>query len=109
MTNIGNKMKEYRENANISQSELAKITGIKQQNISRWENNMNIPNILDCITLADHFGVSIDQLVGRSDESNVIILNNDLTEIETNLLKLFRKLAPKEQARVYGMIRAYVS
>lgn len=108
MINIGNKMKEYRENSNQSQSELAKATGIKQQNISRWENNMNIPNIMDCITLANYFGITIDQLVGRSvDETNLTISHNELTKIESDLLSIFRTLTPKDQSRVFGIVRAY--
>ena len=37
MINIGASLKEHRENAKLTQTELAKRTGIKQQNISRWE------------------------------------------------------------------------
>ena len=64
MINIGKSLKEHRENAKLSQNELAKITGIKQQNISRWENNTHLPNISDCITLANFYQISIDYLIG---------------------------------------------
>ncbi len=63
--NIGKTLKEHRETFEINQSELSRKTGIKQQNISRWENNQNLPNILDCIILADFYNISIDELIGR--------------------------------------------
>lgn len=64
--NIGSALKDQREQRGLSQSELAKKTGIKQQNISRWENDRNIPNVIDCINLADFYGISIDELIGRN-------------------------------------------
>lgn len=64
MIDIGKSLKSHRENAGISQLELSKRTGIKQQNISRWESNQNNPNIIDCMTLATFYQISIDYLVG---------------------------------------------
>ena len=68
MIDIGKNLKEHRESAGLSQSELARRTGIKQQNISRWETNENFPNIIDCITLADFYNISIDYLIGYENE-----------------------------------------
>lgn len=68
MINIGETLKEHRENAKLTQTELAKRTGIKQQNISRWEKNTHIPNVMDCITLANFYQISIDYLVGYENE-----------------------------------------
>ena len=68
MINIGESLKEHRENAKLTQTELAKRTGIKQQNISRWEKNTHIPNVMDCITLASFYQISIDYLVGYENE-----------------------------------------
>ncbi len=65
MNEIGSILKEHRQNAKLSQSELARITDIKQQNISRWESGIHIPDIIDCIKLADFYGISLDELVGR--------------------------------------------
>jgi len=64
MIDIGKSLKEHRENAKLTQTELAKRTGIKQQNISRWEKNTHIPNVMDCIILANFYQISIDFLVG---------------------------------------------
>ncbi len=68
MIDIGKSLKEHRENANLTQSQLAKATNIKQQNISRWESNTHIPNVLDCIVIADYYGISVDYLVGYEND-----------------------------------------
>lgn len=65
MKNYGIALKDIREEKGISQSELAKLTGIKQQNISRWEAGTTLPNIDFCVQLADFYGISLDELVGR--------------------------------------------
>ncbi|MBQ8684928.1 MAG: helix-turn-helix transcriptional regulator [Clostridia bacterium] len=65
MKNYGKDLKYHREASGLSQSELAKRTGIKQQNISRWEAGVALPNIDFCVQLADFYGISLDELIGR--------------------------------------------
>lgn len=62
-----NNIKELRQNANLSQSKLAKELGTSQANLSRWEKGLNEPSILECWKIADFFGVSIDVVCGRDD------------------------------------------
>lgn len=65
MINFGEALKEQREINGLSQNKLAKLTGISQQNISRWEKEEKIPSIVFCAQLADFYGISIDELIGR--------------------------------------------
>lgn len=60
-----NKLKELRLEKGLSQRELAKLTGIKQANISRWEAGIVVPSVLDVWVLAEFFDCSIDYLVGK--------------------------------------------
>ena len=62
--NIGEGIRQQRIRLGISQSELAKATGIHQQNISRWENNTHIPDVAQCVILAKYFGITIEELIG---------------------------------------------
>ena len=71
MRNYGEEIKEQRILHGYSQRELAKATGIKQQNISRWENNLAIPSIENCEILADFYGITLDELVGRDRVGNL--------------------------------------
>ena len=65
MKTIGDFLRQQRELAGLTQGELARQTGITQAAISRWEDNLRIPNIETCIKLADFYGISLDELVGR--------------------------------------------
>lgn len=58
-------LKYQREIKGYSQSMLAKETGISQQKISYYESGKHSPSIDDCITLADFYDISLDELVGR--------------------------------------------
>ena len=63
--NFGHILKELRQERNFSQRDLAKQTGISQQALSLWEQNKRTPNMDDCIVLADFYGITLDELVGR--------------------------------------------
>ena len=65
MKTIGDFLRQQRELAGLTQGELARQTGITQAAISRWEDNLRVPNIETCIKLADFYGISLDELVGR--------------------------------------------
>lgn len=87
-------------------TDLANKTQIPSSTIYSWKTSL--PSGENLISLANFFNVSIDYLVGRTDDVGLIQTNANLTEIEANVLTLLRQITPKEQARVYGMIRAYV-
>ena len=61
----GSALKQRRIENKLTQEQLAKETGITQAAISRWEDDLRVPNIESCIKLADFYGISLDELVGR--------------------------------------------
>ena len=65
MSNYGEALKYQREINGYSQSELSRLTGLTQASISYWESNKKSPNIEACEILADFYGISLDELVGR--------------------------------------------
>ena len=58
-------LKEQRKARSLTQTALAKATKIPQSTISAWEKGKNIPNVEDCMKLADFYGITLDELVGR--------------------------------------------
>lgn len=65
MVEIGEELKYQRTLRGLSQNALAKATGLPQQKISYYESGKHSPPIEFCIQLADFYGVSLDELVGR--------------------------------------------
>lgn len=65
MKNIGETFKQIRLERGITLREIENATGINNGNLSRWEQGKVLPNIEFCIKLADFYGISLDELVGR--------------------------------------------
>ena len=61
------RLKEIRKQRNISQLRLAMDLHMSQNTISRYETGERQPGLAELILLADYFHVSIDYLVGRTD------------------------------------------
>ena len=60
--NIGTKIKELRKQRGITQEQLANSIGISFQAVSKWENNLALPDISLAPILASYFSVSMDEL-----------------------------------------------
>lgn len=61
----GNEIKKVRLARGLTQTELAKATKLPQNTISWIESNKGIENIQQCVILADYYGISLDELIGR--------------------------------------------
>lgn len=56
------------EEKDISAKKLSDDTGISTGNISDWKSGRCCPSINALITIADYFDISLDYLVGRTDD-----------------------------------------
>ncbi len=61
------RLKQLRKNKRISQLRLAMDLGMTQNSISRFETDTRRPDYETLIQFAEYFDVSIDYLVGRTD------------------------------------------
>ncbi len=62
----GKSLKETRLLHKKTLLQVEKDTGITNSNLSRWENGKVLPNIDFCVKLADYYGISLDELIGRN-------------------------------------------
>lgn len=74
----GKEIKETRKNNNFTQVEVSKGTGLPQNTISWIESDKGIPNIQQCVLLAEFYGITVDELIGRDYENTkkAVIYNN---------------------------------
>lgn len=76
-----NRIKQLREEKNITQQELAdKINGAKST-IAMYEKGTRKPSMQILIKLSDIFDCSIDYLLGKSDVRKPEIQNEDLLDL----------------------------
>lgn len=90
------RLKELRKQAHLTQVELAKRLGIGQSSYADWERGKKKPTQENLVKIAQILDVSIDYLVGNSEEKsdeldNIELLfrmnSKGLTEEEKELFK----------------------
>ena len=60
---IGAFLRELRKEHDLSQEQLADRFNVSSRSVSRWENGRTLPDFDLLIELADHYGVSIDEIM----------------------------------------------
>lgn len=67
MNNFQSRFKELKSNKQVSYKELADLLGISTRAVQHYASGDRFPDFHGLIKLADYFNVSLDYLVGRSD------------------------------------------
>ncbi|MCL2638632.1 MAG: helix-turn-helix domain-containing protein [Oscillospiraceae bacterium] len=62
------RLKKLRKAKNVYQKDVAEILGIAERNYRKYEAGKVDPQTSKTVMLADYFDVSVDYLVGRSDD-----------------------------------------
>ena len=68
---IGNKIKQLRQKANLTQEKLGEMLGISAQSVSKWENSITMPDISLLPQLSGALGVTIDELFDLTTEQKL--------------------------------------
>ena len=63
-----NRLKELRKGKGLKQTDLAALLEVVPRQYQRYERNEQDPSLETAIVLADFYDVSLDYLVGRSDD-----------------------------------------
>ncbi len=61
---IGENIRKLRKKNNLTQEQLAEKVGVSFQAVSKWENNVAMPDITAVPLIASVFGVSTDEIFG---------------------------------------------
>ena len=97
------RIKELREDKKESQQKLAMLLNVSQTMISRYELGQAYPDVEMLITLAEHFGVSVDYLIGVSD-SKLPYTKSNLSEQEQQVLFMFKRLSKVQKEKTISYI-----
>ena len=96
------RIKDLRENANLSMQQLANLMDVTKSRVNMWENNGTVPRMDTLIKLANHFNVTTDYLLGNDDTSAISKDNKKLGYLQRNL----GKLNEKQLNQAEGMLKA---
>ena len=65
---VKERLRALRAERRETQKQVAEAIGINERHYQFFEYGKHLPSLENAWKLADHFGVSIDYLVGRSEE-----------------------------------------
>ena len=60
---FGEKLKQARLRADLTQEAVAKQIGVSRQSLSNWENDRTYPDLASVLKLSDLYGLSLDDLL----------------------------------------------
>ena len=64
---LGDAIRNIRLENQLSQDKFAKLIGTTQQTLSRWENNIHLPTLIDGLKMSRALQISLDELFGDVD------------------------------------------
>ena len=102
-----NRIKKLRKEKNITQIRLSIELEVSQETISAYEKGKYYPSAAMLIKLRDIFGVSIDYILGLSDTRFDPLSETNLTEDETYILNLCRKMDDYDRKRTISYIEGF--
>lgn len=73
---MGKTIKTLRLEKQVRQEEMAQYLGVSSQAVSKWETDSSLPDITLLPAIATYFGVTIDELFQRSNESRLEQIEN---------------------------------
>lgn len=85
---LSENIKKYRKERKLSQEELSLQLHVVRQTLSKWENNLSVPDADQLISLADALGVGVDTLLGTELDDP-----NDPKDIAAELEKANKQIA----------------
>ena len=60
---LGKQIRKYRQEAQLSQEDLASRVYVSRQTISNWENDKSYPDVSSLVLLREVFQISLDELI----------------------------------------------
>ncbi len=120
MLKLGENLKKYRTNRELTQEQLADVLGVSAQAVSRWENGSTYPDIMLLPTIASYFDISVDEIIGfdttRKEEriktilkENRIFHSNGETRKSIKLLRQELTEFPNESRLLYCLAQSLYS
>lgn len=84
MLKLGENLRKFRLQRELTQEQLADIFGVSAQAVSRWENGTTYPDITLLPTVASYFEITLDELMGMDSFKSEEQLKELLGQLEEN-------------------------
>lgn len=103
------RIKQLREEKNLSQRALAKEVGASFKAVNFWESGKADPSARFICALADAFECTSDYLLGREDYAGNINIVKTVSDRDKRILDLFGKLNEEQRKEVENFAQFVLS
>ena len=86
---------------------VLKKIGVSSGNLNNWKNGTSVKSDI-LMQLSEHFNVSVDYLLGRTEEQNSN-QNQTLSQNEQELLDIFKNFSERDQIKILGKMEEWIS
>ena len=100
---FGEKLKEARKAAGLSQEQFAQKLSVSRSAIAKWESDRGMPDVNNLKAMAQLLDVSVDYLL---DEDEKLSFNETKEAIDLNLFEVTGKCRDKKDAACYTKFSA---
>lgn len=126
-TNFANVLQSLIETSGKTQNLISKELNIPRQQLSNWKTGYIEPNIDNLILLANYFNITVDELIGRSEQAIELKEHNFTTQQQNkavafsneysvliednnfqNIAKLCNNITPELRAVVLGYLIGFL-
>ena len=97
---------DLRKEKHISQRAIAPLLHVSQSTYSNWENGKTEPSIKELVDIANFFEVSIDYLVGNSDEIGMINIEKTISKEDLQILRTINSLPTQSKHLLMNFINS---
>ena len=110
---IGEKIKSLREQNKKTQEDLAKYLGVAPQTVYKYEKGINEPDLSTTQKIADYFGITVDELLGRIDDDLLSVQkrmkDNNISGFFDLDLDGYAKLSTEEKKTLIKQMNAMIN
>lgn len=100
---ISTNLKNLRVIHKYTQEQLAEKIGVTRQAVAKWENGSTVPDISNCMALAELYGVSLDDLVNHSKEQAILPKGKHVFG-QVKVGERGQIVIPKKAREIFGII-----
>lgn len=110
MATMQERIRELRISSGLTQQELGAVLGVAKNTVSQYETGRNAPNDDIKIAMANYFNVSMDYLMGKTDQSGFdsktpSVFASQITADGITAIHTYAALSPANKKRAEDYIQ----
>ena len=108
---FGQRFNRLRKKYDLTQEEVANKLSVSSQAVSKWENDISLPDISLLIEIAELFNITVDELLGKEIKSSILLEEPSKKDIKSLTLKIKILSSDGDKINInlpFALIKAYM-